>query len=390
MAKVASGDDGAATLGGALTDRRAASRCDARAIGVVGCGAWAETGHLPALRGLAGVEVVACAGRDATEAEVFAGRQGIPHAFDSLESMLAWGGVGAVTIAAPDQVHAPAVLAALAAGVPVFCEKPLADSVETAETLVTAQASSGIPATVGYSFRYSPAIRQLREDLSAGRIGEPWLLELSEYNSQFHPRFGKPMNWKGDPALAGAGALFEYGSHVLDLALWLLGPMRRVSSQLCRVLPGARLDDIATVLLEPARGGAATMTCGWVLAGGFPGIRLRLHGSEGAAEAELSDCFVAGEEYRRLALDGGRAERVELPAAIGRFAYVQRHFADFLDHEQNDAEAGILPGFGEGALVQRLLAAAAAAGATDRWVELAEAPGRASSSTERRGEGLSS
>src|SRR5205814_2335687 len=79
---------------------------------------------------------------------------------------------------------------------------------------------------------------------------EPWLIELYEHNPQFHPARGKAMNWKGDPAQARAGALFEYGSHVVDLAGWLVGAVRRVSTSFARVLPGARLDDIATLQLQ--------------------------------------------------------------------------------------------------------------------------------------------
>src|SRR5262249_33483298 len=148
---------------------------------------------------------------------------------------------------APDKDHVVLAARALERGAAVYCEKPLTNSSMAARRLAALALTAGRPASVGYSFRYSPAIQALKRDLAAGRIGAPWLIELAEHNPQFHPLSGKPLNWKGDPASAGAGALYEYGSHVVDLALWLIGPIRRVSCRLSGVLAGARLDDIATL-----------------------------------------------------------------------------------------------------------------------------------------------
>ena len=159
-------------------------------------------------------------------------------------------------------------------GSPSYCEKPLANDANEAERLADLAEQHDAHATVGYSFRYSPALQQMRGDLAAGRLGTPWLIELYEQNPQFHPAFGKPMNWKGDPAHAGAGALYEYGSHAIDLGYWLLGPVTDVATNFSRVLPGARLDDIATVQLTFASGAIGTLVASWVLTGSFPGIRV--------------------------------------------------------------------------------------------------------------------
>ena len=332
----------------------------------MGCGAWAAQAHLPALRALPDVEVIACADQDVAAGRRFAAAHGIPHWFDSAEALLAEGLADALTVAAPDDVHPSVVRAALDAGVPVFCEKPIANTAETADELVSAQQQSGVAATVGYSFRYSPALQQLRADLTAGLLGEPWLVELSEYNAQFHPRFGKAMNWKGDPERAGAGALFEYGSHAFDLAQWLIGPIGRVSAQLSRVLPGSRLDDIATVQLDFAGPCSGVLVSGWVLAGGVPGVRVRVHGSAGAAEAELGEHLPGGERYRRLSLDGGPAEHVPLSEdAGGRSGYAHRHLRDFLGWHGSES-TGTMPTLAQAASVQRVLDTAAKA--TDRWL----------------------
>src|SRR4051794_30363181 len=185
---------------------------------------------MPALRALPGVEVVACAGATLNEGRAFAAEQQIPASYESLEQLLDEAAPDVLAIVAPDDVHAPATTAALERGIAVFCEKPLANAAATATQLACLQDELSAVATVGFSFRFSPALQQLKRDVEAGVLGEPWFIELYEHNAQFHPLRGRPMNWKGAPAHAAAGALFEYGSHIVDVARWLVGDINAVST----------------------------------------------------------------------------------------------------------------------------------------------------------------
>jgi len=263
----------------------------------------------------------------------------------------------------------PTLLAkAIRAGKHVYCEKPLANDARTALALAAHARGAGLPATVGYSFRYGPAIQALRADVRGGVLGEPWLVELFEYNAQFHPSTGKPMNWKGDPAHAAAGALYEYGSHVVDLAGWLVGPIREVSASLTRVLPGARLDDIATLQFRFAEPAIGILVAGWVLSGSIPGIRIRLHGSEGLGEVEMSATVPGGQAYRRMALDGSIREEVALePLSDPACGYASRHLADLVAIARGAPPRypDTLPTLDDGARVQVVLEAALSA--TERW-----------------------
>lgn len=337
---------------------------------VLGTGFWAQAAHVPALRGISDLKLVACVGRTAESAERFAASEGIPNAFDSLDRLLESAECpDLLVVAGPDDIHPAATTAALRAGVAVFCEKPLANTAAVAEELASLAELTGVPATVGYSFRYGPAVQALKRDVASGRLGQPWLLELFEYNAQFHPRLGKPMNWKGDPAHAAAGALYEYGSHVVDLAGWVAGPVQEVSTSLTRVLPGARLDDIATIQMRLAGPAIGVLVCGWVLSGSIPGIRVRLHGSEGLGEVEMSQTLHGHQVYRRYELDGSVREEVELePLGDPRSAYALRHLTDFVAKVRGDrpTHEGTLPTLADGARVQRVLEAAL--GATKRWV----------------------
>jgi predicted dehydrogenase len=341
-----------------------------RAI-VVGTGQWTRRALVPGLRALPDLELGAAVGASLDDALRFAAELAIPRAFGSLEAACAAVSPDLVVIATPDDLHPEHSATALAAGAAVYCEKPLANEASAAHRLVTLAAQRGQPGTVGYAFRYSPAVQALRADLRAGRLGEPWLIELFEHNPQFHPRAGKPMTWKGDPAHARAGALFEYGSHVVDLAGWLIGPIRRVSASLTRVLPGARLDDIATLQLQFAPPTQGILVASWVLPGGLPGIRIRVQGAERSAEVRLGDRPGGGQTYHRFAWDGSEPQAVPLaPAGDPLTSSACRQLADFaaLLRGQPPRHADTLPSLADGARVQDVLDAALAA--TESWVEV--------------------
>lgn len=337
-------------------------------VAILGTGFWARYAHLPALRSLR-VDVVACVGRTPERARGFAQAEGIPAVYASVEELLASPDrPDMLLIAAPDSVHPAATTAALQAGIPVFCEKPLANEAAVAHQLAELARTTGVPATVGYSFRYGPAVQALHDDVRSGRLGTPWLMELFEYNAQFHPANGKPMNWKGDPSMAAAGALFEYGSHVVDIAGWLAGPVQAVSTSLARVLPGARLDDIATLQMRLADPAIGVLVAGWVLTGTIPGIKIRLHGSEGLGEVELNQTLSGEQAYRRFNLNGSIREDVGLePLGESGSAYARRHLADFLAsiHGEAPLYPSTLPTLDDGARVQDVLETALRS--TEHW-----------------------
>jgi predicted dehydrogenase len=327
---------------------------------------------LPALRAQTDIEVVGIVAGTLSEAQSFAAAHHIGRAYATLPELLeAEKQLNLGVIATPDHVHAEAVSALLSAGVAAYCEKPLANSAGNAQELVALGRRTGVTATVGYSFRFNPALQALKRDLAAGRLGEPWLIELAEHNPQFHLDSGKPLNWKGDPAQAAGGALFEYGSHVIDMAAWLLGPIARVSSSLKRVLPGARLDDIATLQMQFQNGSTGLLISSWVLSGGFPGIRIRLHGSQALGEVWVDDRLEGGQCYRLSpALGSGGEDQPIEPMRGTRTDAVGRHMAALLSAIRGDGGGNLrtLPTLEQAAHVQDVLEASL--NATSAWQDV--------------------
>lgn len=336
---------------------------------LIGTGNWATSALLPALRAAGGVDVVACLGADLDEGQCFADRHQIPRAYAALDQMLASEKLDVALVSTPDHLHADGVRALLEAGVAAYCEKPLSNDAAAAHGLVALQRQQKIPATVGYSFRFNPAIQAMKADLDSGKFGEIWLIELAEHNPQFHPHGGKPLNWKGDPRQAAGGALFEYGSHVVDMGAWLLGPITRVSSSLKKVLPGAKLDDIATLQLEFASGAQGLLISSWVLSGGFPGTRVKLHGSEAVGEVWIDDRLPDGQRYHFAPVVGpGGADQVIAPMGERRSDAAARHIAAFLAYVRDGAANVTLPTLAQAAHVQDVLAAALVA--DQQWQQI--------------------
>ncbi|MDX6665786.1 MAG: hypothetical protein QOG68_1992 [Solirubrobacteraceae bacterium] len=326
-------------------------------VALVGAGDWARTALAPALSELPDAEIVACVdpdeGRAAALAAVHGAQATFPSIADLASSALA---PDVVVISTPDRHHVDAIEAAVAMGAAVYCEKPLAASADEAWRLARLTAGYPRPTTVGFNFRYSAAVQQLKDDLVSGLLGRPWLIETQERNSQFHPEVGRAMTWKGDPRHASGGALIEYGAHVLDLDRWLVGPPIEVSARLLLVSDQSQLDDVAVVQLVHDNDALGTFAASWVLAGGFPGIRVVVHGSRGTAEVVLDDARPVAETYRRYDLSGHvAAERDYEPVA--RHAYAQRQLTDLLAMSAGRAPAyaDTLPTIADAAKIQALL-----------------------------------
>ncbi len=137
-------------------------------VALFGAGLVGQASHAPVLADeVDRFELVAIADPSQTVREAVARRYRVPHAVATLEEALALG-LDAVVIAVPDPAHKPAILTALAAGVHVFCEKPLAISVEEVDEILAARGDRVVQ--VGYMKLYDPAVERLVERLEDGPV----------------------------------------------------------------------------------------------------------------------------------------------------------------------------------------------------------------------------
>ncbi|MFE9025264.1 Gfo/Idh/MocA family protein [Streptomyces iakyrus] len=178
------------------------------------------------------VQAVIC-GRDAAAARAAADRHGWASTETDWRALVERDDVDLVDICTPGDSHAEIALAALAAGKHVLCEKPLANTVEEATSMVLAAEEAharGQVAMVGFNYRRVPATAQARRMVAEGRLGrlrhvrvtylQDWLVD---------PQF--PLTWRLRREQAGSGSLGDLGAHIVDLAQYLVGePLAGVSA----------------------------------------------------------------------------------------------------------------------------------------------------------------
>ncbi len=178
-----------------------------------------------------------------------------------LEQLLGADDVDAVIVCTPPQFHEQAVLAALAAGKHVLCEKPLANSLEACRRMVQAAGNHKKILTTGFNHRYFPAIQFLKKTIADGTIGKLNHVRAfagHEGLSQFRSAS------EYDPKVIGGGALLDVGIHLIDLTAYVLGDVRDVCGAATGTvwnLPGA--EDNGFALLRSSTGTVATLQASW-------------------------------------------------------------------------------------------------------------------------------
>lgn len=159
--------------------------------------------------------------------------------------------VDLVVISTPNRSHAPLARAALAAGLAVVVDKPLAVTAAEGQGVVDAAAAAGRPLSVFQNRRWDGDFLTLRRLLAEGALGEVHRFESRFERWRPQPRAG----WReqGDPA-EGGGILYDLGSHLIDQACVLFGPVVSVYAEVNRRRPGVQVDDDAFVALTHASG----------------------------------------------------------------------------------------------------------------------------------------
>src|SRR3954469_6139954 len=231
-------------------------------IGLAGYGFGGRIFHAPLIAAADGAELAGVVTRSRERrAEVAADHPGVP-VFDSLAA-LREAGADAVAISTPAQTHIPLLLEAVKLGLAVVCDKPFALDAEQARRAVEAAAEAGVVLSVYQNRRWDSDFLTLRRLLDQGALGEVTLFESS------FERFSR------DPVPpSGGGILRDFGSHLVDQALQLWGPVEHVYG---KVSPD---DDRFFAALHHAGGMTSHLSGDWVQ--GSPAPRFRVRGSEGA------------------------------------------------------------------------------------------------------------
>ncbi len=312
-------------------------------LAIIGLGAAVRNIHLPAYRALGGrLTVVGGADPDAA-ARGLAARAGVPAVFAEAAELLGKTRPELVAVCSPPALHRAHVELALAAGCHVFCEKPVAESLEDVDAMIRAADSAGRVVVVNQEFPCMKIHRAARDRIGSSEFGR--LLYLSAWHTM-RPTALTEAGWRGELRRRLG---FEFGIHVLDLARFFFDATpTRVLAHMPAPDPATHWDPVNVVALEFADGRAASCVLDRLSPGPERYLDLRLDGEHAAIHTSIGGQLRASiglhtrerRPFAELRVAGGGTAVLEVGnrsrviATDGRNPFASataRHLGDFLD-----------------------------------------------------------
>jgi predicted dehydrogenase len=364
---------------------------------VLGAGAWARGAHLPGYRREPRCRVVAIADVEVDRARAAAHEFDIAIAAADPRELLERDDIDLIDVCTPSHTHFELAWAALEAGKHVLCEKPVAyDYRDTLRARDLAR-QKGLKTKVGLTFRYSPAMRHMRDLVAGGFIGTPFIFNGYEQNSQWlDPATPlRQVDHTVDQSVLQVSSLEGYGAPIIDLAHLFVGSdlthvvgtlrnfiperMVRATNQMMRM----NIDDGDIFLGEFANGALCSIQTSFVTVGNYPGIEARIYGSEGALICRLVEEAGICETLRAATPKQVEFREIEIPARCyppgGSRAESWRtlfyaNLVSSLISEILSDDAANEGDFGDGAWVQEVINAVERSYRERRWMPLPLAP----------------
>jgi len=248
-------------------------------------------------------ELKAVCGRDKSKVEEFAGRWGYESAQTDWRALVARKDIDLIDIASPNDTHAEIAIAAANAGKIVLCEKPLGRNLPEAQLMVEAVEQAYVPNMVWYNYRRVPAVtlaKQLVDEGKMGRIFHYRAKFLQDWTISAKVPLGGQALWRLKADVAGSGVTGDLLAHCIDTALWLNGPISKVSAttetfikQRENALTGSTeevgIDDASAFLARFENGSLATFEATRYARGHKALYTLELNGENASLAWDLHD-----------------------------------------------------------------------------------------------------
>lgn len=214
--------------------------------------------------------------------------------------LLARDDVDVVDCCVPNYKHEEIVVAAAQAGKHIYCEKPLAMDVAEGQRMVSAAVKAGVKTQMTFNFRFIPAITRARQMVEEGFLGRVFSFR-GRYHRSSYISPDKPLSWRLRKEISGGGALFDLGSHVLDLIYYLLGEFGSVQATLDTLIKERPIaagstekglvdvDDIALMQARMADGTLGTIEISRMGTGATNDLQIEIFGDKGALRFNAAD-----------------------------------------------------------------------------------------------------
>lgn len=262
-------------------------------VGIIGTSPWAEFMYYNATAHNPHAVLTAICGRNQVRLHELATKYTVPHTFTDYNAMLASGTIDAVIVVSPDHEHHPMTMAALAQGLHVLCDKPLATTTHLALQMEEAAYAAGVINMVTFTYTWMPHYLHIRDMITNGSIGD-----MHHYVVQFNSGYARDgaYQWRLDPRY-GNGVLGDLTSHAISLARLFVGEITSVSAQLdahtTRTDPhGTQVvsnNESAQLLVTNTNGASGYLQSNLIahIASRNMSIDIQLYGSKGSIESRF-------------------------------------------------------------------------------------------------------
>lgn len=231
---------------------------------------------------MTGAQVMGLWDDDTARRELMRSSLGVP-AFDSLEALLREK-PDAVVVCSENAKHREFTEAALEAGIPVLCEKPLASRLDDGRAMVAKARERGVSLGIAFPCRFHAAADRAARAIRAGDIGKVRAVSATNHGQM-------PPGWFIDPALSGGGAIMDHTVHVVDLLRWMTGAeVTGVYAEKGRLREGVGVEDLGLVSMELSNGAVATLDASWSRPSLFPvwgDVTMEILGTAGVLSLDL-------------------------------------------------------------------------------------------------------
>ncbi len=348
--------------------------------------------HVPA-----NIRLEAVYSRNIENAKLGIQQAGYKTATDSYDEIINNRDVDIIDICTPNSYHKEVFIKALEKEKHVHCEKPLAMNLHDAKKMLDeAKKHPNLKTQMTFEYRFQPAIMRAKQLIEEGFLGKIFSVRAAYLHSGYIDS-QRPLSWRLQKKYSGGGALYDLGSHVIDLLRFLLGDFYRVYSKQNtfigkRPLKGENgygevdVDDISILLFEMANGAVGTMEASRLATGTNDELRIEVHGQKGAIKFNsMQPNFLKAYDTRNpdQPIGGMRGfndietvQRYPGPAnqfpspkfSIGWLRYSIANTMDFITNVAQDKKPSA--SIWEGYKVQEVIEAALISNREKKWIEL--------------------
>ncbi len=296
----------------------------------------------------------------------------------------------AVSIVTPNYLHCDQIISAAEAGLAIFCEKPLACSLDEARQIQAAVEKAKVPFAVAHVYSGYPMVAQARHLVATGALGtvrradvaylQGWLAQPIERDGQ------KQAGWRTDPKLAGAGVSGDIATHAHHLLEHITGDhLTRLSARQSILVEGRQIDDDVSMLGEMASGTKVTLTASQIAIGRANGLTISIYGEKGSLSWQQEDpdvlwfCpdgepeqrWIAGSDKSYLTQEARNMCRTPSGHPRGFIEAFANLYADFAQQVLSGSSSGGFPGLKEAVRGMAFLdALAKSSGASGAWTKI--------------------